>query len=298
MYLPETSRGQSEGGRKLKTVARLARIGGYPLETSLVRFEKLRPLLKWAGGKRWLVPYLRPLWEPQASRRLVEPLCGGLAVTFGLQPKRALLNDVNPHLINFYQQVKKGLRAEIIMENSKAVYYRHRERFNQLIKEKKWDTSEAALLFYYLNHTDYNGLCRFNDSGLFNVPFGRYTQINYVRDFGPYADALSDWRFTCGDFAKAKVEEDDFVYVDPPYDVEFRQYSAGGFAWDDQVRLAHWAADLGVPTVISNQATDRIVKLYRSLGFSLKFVEVPRFINCVGTKRGPVREVLGTKGVD
>lgn len=218
-------------------------------------------------------------------------------MTFGLQPRRALLNDINPHLINFYQQVKKGFKVEITMENNKALYYRHRERFNQLIKEKRWDTAEAAQLFYYLNHTDYNGLCRFNDSGLFNVPFGRYRQINYVLDFGSYADALSDWKFACGDFTKVKVEADDFVYVDPPYDVEFRQYSSGGFAWDDQVRLVHWAADLGVPMVISNQATDRVVKLYKSMGFSLKFIEVPRFINCVGTKRGPVREVLGTKGV-
>ena len=93
------------------------------------------------------------------------------------------------------------------------------------------------------------------------------------------------------------MEKDDFVYVDPPYDVEFRQYSAEGFAWDDQMRLADWASDLGVPTVISNQATDRIVKLYRSRGFSLKFIDVPRFINCIGTKRGPVTEVVGTKGV-
>ncbi len=268
------------------------------METSLVRYEGLRPLLKWAGGKRWLVPYLRPIWQRFSNRRLVEPLCGGLAVTFGLQPTRALLNDINPHLINFYQQVKKGLKAEITMENDKAMYYRYRDWFNQLIKEKRWDTPQAAQLFYYLNHTDYNGLCRFNNSGLFNVPFGRYRQINYVRNFGSYADALSDWKFTCGDFSKVRVEGDDFVYVDPPYDVEFRQYSAGGFTWDDQVRLANWAAKLSVPVTISNQATNRVVKLYRSLGFSLQFIDVPRFINCVGTKRGPVEEVLGTKGVE
>jgi DNA adenine methylase len=267
------------------------------LETSLVRYEKLRPLLKWAGGKRWLVPYLRPIWESHANRRLVEPLCGGLAVTFGLQPKKALLNDINPHLFNFYQQIKRGLELDIPMENDREMYYRHREKFNRLIEENKWSTPEAAQLFYYLNHTGYNGLCRFNASGLFNVPFGRYTQIKYSRDFEAYAAALSDWRFTCGDFSKVKVEDNDFAYVDPPYDVEFRQYSAGGFSWDDQERLAAWAADLAAPVVISNQATDRIVKLYKSLGFTLQFVDGPRFISCIGDKRGPVKEVLGTKGV-
>ncbi len=216
-------------------------------------------------------------------------------MTFGLQPKRALLNDINQHLINFYQQVKNGLKVGIAMENDKELYYRHRDRFNQLVMDNRWDTPEAAQLFYYLNRTDYNGLCRFNSTGKFNVPFGRYLRISYERDFSPYADALADWHFTCSDFSKVKVETDDFVYVDPPYDVEFRQYSAGGFTWDDQVRLANWAAELDTTVVVSNQATDRIMKLYKSLGFSLRFVEVPRFINSVGTKRGPVREVLGTK---
>lgn len=267
------------------------------METSLVRYEGLKPPLKWAGGKRWLVPYLRPIWQRFSNRRLVEPLCGGLAVTFGLQPTRALLNDINPHLINFYQQVKKGLETRITMENREVLYYRHRDRFNRLIEQNKWDTPEAAELFYYLNHTDYNGLCRFNSSGLFNVPFGKYSRINYIRDFGPYVEALADWRLTSSDFSKVKVEGNDFVYVDPPYDVEFRQYSAGGFTWEDQVRLANWAAELDTPLVISNQATERIVELYRSLGFSLQFAEVPRFINSVGAKRGPVREVLGTKSI-
>lgn len=267
------------------------------METSLVRFERLRPLLKWAGGKRWLVPHLRPIWEPYSNRRLVEPLCGGLAITFGLQPRKALLNDINPHLMNFYQQVKTGLKASIPMENSKKFYYQNRDRFNRLIKEDRWKTPEAAQLFYYLNHTGYNGLCRFNAAGLFNVPFGKYSQINYERDFGAYSDALSGWEFTCGDFVGVEVKANDFVYVDPPYDVEFRQYSAGGFSWEDQERVARWAAGLGVPVVISNQATERIKKLYKDLGFSLQTVNVPRFINCIGTKRGSVKEVLGMKGV-
>lgn len=267
------------------------------METSLVRYERLKPLLKWAGGKRWLVPYLRPVWERHANRRLVEPLCGGLAVTFGLQPRRALLNDINPHLINFYQQVKKGLKFDIPMKNNKEMYYRYRDRFNQLIGGNRSNTSEAAQLFYYLNHTGYNGLCRFNSSGLFNVPFGKYSQINYVRNLNGYVDALSDWEFIRNDFSEVEVEDTDFVYVDPPYDVEFRQYVASGFSWADQERVAKWAAGLGVPVVISNQATERIVKLYRSLDLSLQFVDGPRFISCIGNKRGPAKEVLGTKGI-
>jgi DNA adenine methylase len=260
--------------------------------------EKTRPPLKWAGGKRWLVRYLLPIWTPHSSRRLVEPMCGGLAVTFGLKPRQALLNDINPHLINFYQQIKRGLKVDIPMVNDKELYYKHRERFNQLIKENNWNTSEAAQLFYYLNHTGYNGLCRFNKSGLFNVPFGRYSKINYLKNFQPLTQIFTDWEFSCGDFSNVNISSDDFVYIDPPYDVEFRQYSAEGFSWEDQVRLANWTASLNSPVIISNQATDRVVELYKSLRFDCKFIDGPRFISCVGNKRGPVKEVLATMRVE
>ena len=88
-----------------------------------IEFTALRPPLKWAGGKRWQVPYLLPLWQAHAHRRLVEPFCGGLAVTLGLAPKRAVLNDVNPHLINFYRWLARGLAIEAPMENDERAYY-------------------------------------------------------------------------------------------------------------------------------------------------------------------------------
>src|SRR6185503_2372260 len=87
-----------------------------------------KPPLKWAGGKRWLVPHLKPIWEENSHRRYVEPFCGGLAVVLGLQPKKALLNDINPHLINFYRQLRDGLYMNIEMRNEEKLFYRHRER--------------------------------------------------------------------------------------------------------------------------------------------------------------------------
>src|SRR5205823_6126534 len=158
-------------------------------------------------------------------RRLVEPFCGGLAVTLGLMPKRALLNDVNPHLINFYKQLKGGLVSKLRQENKSSVFYSHREEFNRLLKAGEGNTPQAAELFYYLNRTGYNGLCRFNRSGEFNVPFGKYTTINYKRDFLPYKKVLANWEFSNTTFDRIPVEPDDFVYADPPYDVEFTQYS-------------------------------------------------------------------------
>ena len=254
------------------------------------------PPLKWAGGKRWQVPHLLPLWHRHVHRRLVEPFCGGLAVTMGLAPTRALLNDANPHLVNFYRHVARGLDVTVDMVNDEAAYYAHRERFNELLVQGKDDTAEAAQLFYYLNRTGYNGLCRFNKRGLFNVPFGRYRAINYVEDFAVFERAFRGWTFTSGDFEDVELDSKDFVYADPPYDVPFVQYAKGGFGWDDQQRAAEWLARHRGPVVLVNQATPRIVKLYRKLGYTLSYRSAPRRISCTGD-RTPAREVLAVRNL-
>jgi DNA adenine methylase len=118
-----------------------------------------------------------------------------------------------------------------------------------------------------------------------------------VRDFGAYRGTLSRWHFTWGDFEKLELEDDDFIYSDPPYDVPFRQYSRDGFEWSEQVRLARWLARHKGPVVLSNQATERILTLYESLGFHLKLLNAPRSISRTGD-RTPAREVLATRGFD
>jgi len=253
-----------------------------------------KPPLKWAGGKRWLVPFLEPLWQPYSNKRLVEPFCGGLAVTLGLMPEKALLNDINPCLINFFAWLRRGLYINITMENDEELYYRHRSRFNQLLEESKENSRETAELFYYLNRTGYNGLCRFNRKGKFNVPFGKYRNINYRHNFYPYRSILAGWKFICGDFEKMAIKKDDFIYADPPYDVEFQQYTGGGFPWGDQVRLAQWLAAHPGPVATSNQGTDRIINLYLELGFNIKFIDGPRKISCTGN-RTPAKEILAFK---
>jgi DNA adenine methylase len=135
-----------------------------------VQVVPVRPPLKWAGGKRWLVPHIAEIWERHnKDRRLVEPFCGGLAVTLSLRPERALLNDINPHAVHFYSWLRRGLRVDDHLEfaNSEPLYYRHRKRFNELISNSGVESAEAAALFYYLNRTCYNGLCRFNSKGEF-----------------------------------------------------------------------------------------------------------------------------------
>jgi DNA adenine methylase len=254
------------------------------------------PPLKWAGGKRWQLPYLRPVWARHAHRRLVEPFCGGLAVTLGLTPARAILNDVNPHLIAFYGWLRRGLQITIPLENDEKLFYAHRRRFNALLASGQPHDAEAASLFYYLNRTGYNGLCRFNRSGEFNVPFGSYKRIAYRRDFSEYRAAFAGWDFSTGDFEAISLEATDFVYADPPYDVEFRQYAQGGFAFEDQVRTATWLAGHRGPVILVNQATERMADLYVRLHYDVSYLDAPRRIACTGDRR-PAREIMATRNL-
>ncbi len=258
---------------------------------------ELKPPLKWAGGKRWLVPHLLPYWEQFRDRRLVEPFCGGLAVTLGLLPEHALLNDRNPHLIHFYTSLKRGFEITLPMENDEKLFYSHRERFNELVQNGNSASAEAASLFYFLNRTGFNGLCRFNQSGRFNVPFGEYKRINYVRDFSAYARTFADWQFVSGDFASVHIQPTDFIYADPPYDTEFTQYSKEVFDWKEQICAAEWLSQHKGPVLLSNQATNRIVDLYGRLGFRLRFLDAPRRISCTGDRQ-PAREVLAIKNIE
>jgi DNA adenine methylase len=243
------------------------------------------------------VPYLKPFWEKHRHRRYVEPFCGGLAVLLGMQPDEAWLNDNNSHLINFYGWMQRGLRTEIEMRNDRDLYYQHRDAFNQYVRDGREREKTVSELFYYLNRTCYNGLCRFNRKGEFNVPFGSYKHINYMADFDAYYEVLQPWSFTISDFEQMALDQDDFVYADPPYDVQFTQYSQYGFKWEDQVRLAHWLAKHPGPTIISNQATERIVDLYKNLGYTvIYYYPVPRRIRCNGD-RTPAIEVLALRNI-
>jgi len=256
----------------------------------------LKPPLKWAGGKRWLVPQLEQLYAPHRGRRLVEPFVGGLSVALGLRPARALLGDVNVHVVNFYAWIQRGLSVRIPARNDERLYYHHRTRFNALTTGGESDGAEAAQLFYFLNRTGYNGLCRFNSKGEFNVPFGRYATIHYERDFHTHRGVLSSWTFRPGSFETTPLEPGDFIYADPPYDMSFTQYASTDFGWADQVALAEWLARHAGPVVASNLATPRIMSLYERLGFQIAIVKAPRRISCTGD-RAAVQELLATRNL-
>jgi DNA adenine methylase len=259
--------------------------------------------LKWAGGKRWLVPRLKQLLgHDLAQRRLVIPFCGGLGDALGLLPTRALLNDVNPYLINFYQWWQRGQLAldPAAFQDERTVYYLNRKRFNELILTGQADTAEAAALFFYLNRTGFNGLCRFNRTGGFNVPHGTRSKRLDLEAYAQYVAGTvpADWCFTCGDFALLRAQHysqenclADIILCDPPYDGTFADYSQGGFTWADQERLVDWLTPHQGPVILCNAATDRIKKLYQAAGFQISILTAPRSIAGNGD-RTPAQEVL------
>ena len=182
------------------------------------------------------------------------------------------------------------------MEYDKELFYVHRKRFNELLRLGQAESAEAAALFYYLNRTGFNGLCRFNSKGEFNVPFGRYKDVNYLRDFSAYEPLFAKWEFRSDDFEAVPLEPGDFIYADPPFDVEFTQYAKEAFGWEEQVRAAEWLARHQGPVILSNQATERVVELYTKLGFQLRYLDGPRRISCTGD-RSPAREVLAFRNL-
>lgn len=244
------------------------------------------------------LPYLESLYKDHRDKPFVEPFCGGCSLALGLEPDIALLNDWSPHLINFWWEVQMGFEIDLQMINDRDVYYQYRDEFNTRILAYEYVTKRSAELFYYLNKTCFNGLWRVNKKGRFNVPFGKYAQINYQYNFREYESLLSPWTFLFGDFEDIQWTNLDgaFIYADPPYDDGFTQYTADGFNWPDQVRLARWLAGRNGPVVASNRATPRIVKLYQDLGFDLEYRNGAQNISSAGN-RNDILEMVATRNL-
>jgi DNA adenine methylase len=264
----------------------------------------LRPFLKWAGGKRQLLPAILRL-IPDHFETYHEPFLGGGAVFFALAAegrfKRAVLGDQNRDLICCYQAIANDV--ESVIEElrrhpyDEAHYYKVRSR----IPEKMSLHARAARTIY-LNRAGFNGLYRVNQSGQFNVPFGSYKRPLICDEprLRRVAEALQGVKVECRDFVDSAVEADrgDFVYFDPPYvplsaTSSFTAYSKDGFGLAEQTRLAATLRALGargVPALLSNSDCPVTVDLYR--GLPMERLVVRRSINSVGTGRGGVSELL------
>lgn len=261
---------------------------------------EMPPVLKWVGGKRWLVPRLVEYYDKR--RRLVDPFVGGMSVPLGLRAEQCSISDINPHLINLYRWLQAGLVWDpsdgVDFTNTEAVYYRNRDRFNELCDATTgdWWTKEGALLFYYLNRSCFNGLCRFNEQGKFNAAYGKYKKLVYTTDFSGYREAMAGWEISYGTYLRITTRSTDFIYADPPYDNTFTRFATTDFTWDDQVLLATWLAAHPGPVITSNAYTERIVDMYTRLDFKVYIGDAPRKVSCDGN-RASVKEILAMKNI-
>ena len=273
----------------------------------------VRPFLKWAGGKRQLLPEIVKYVPKLTSKHTYyEPFIGGGALLFELQHQKAVINDSNKELINCYEVVRDSL-DELMEElskdkysNSERSYYEMRDLDRSTKKYAILSKVEKAARIIYLNKTCYNGLFRVNSQGQFNVPFGRYKNPNFLDDAVLRAvnKYLSSNTITLSnqDFEKAVqgAKRGDFVYLDPPYDpvsetASFTGYDVNGFNRDEQERLKKVFDDLtvkGCKVMMSNSCTDFILDLYKDYQDTTKKVRATRSINSNALKRGMVEEVL------
>lgn len=240
--------------------------------------NEVAPFLKWAGGKRWLVQNYAELF-PDSYERLVEPFLGGAAIFFHLAPKRALLSDLNPELIQAYQAIRADWESvwDKLRKHQTAHLKSPTAYYYEVRASRPSSDSGRAAKFIYLNRTCWNGLYRVNLKGEFNVPRGTKDSVLMPDDdFCAVANRLRNTVLRVGDFAETlkQTGKGDFVFVDPPYTANhnyngFLKYNEKIFSWEDQKRLAscvNEAVERGAAVLVTNAAHESVRRLYRGLG--------------------------------
>ena len=294
--------------------ARLKHLNPVRLSPAPMQAKSLvQPFLKWAGGKRQLLPYIKS-FIPKSFDRYFEPFVGGGAVLFDLKHPKAFINDANGELINLYEVIRDdpdALLSEVEKHKNAAKNKNDEKYFYQLREQDRDDNLynrlsevERAARILYLNKTCFNGLFRVNSQGQFNAPFGKYpnpniAHENIIRAVSKYLKG-KDISITSTDFAKAvkTARAGDFIYFDPPYDPvsdtsSFTGYHKSAFGRSEQTRLFKVFKDLdrrGCKVMLSNSDTRFIRDLYK--GYTKEDILATRRINAVGSGRGAIREVL------
>ncbi|MEI5640384.1 MULTISPECIES: Dam family site-specific DNA-(adenine-N6)-methyltransferase [unclassified Pseudoalteromonas] len=269
--------------------------------------QKTRAFLKWAGGKYSLVEDIAKRLQAASTEAdtLVEPFVGAGSVFLNTHFKHYILNDINADLINLYNELKRtpdefvsdAKRLFVELNNHPDAYYAYRKQFNESI-----DIYERAILFLYMNRHGYNGLCRYNLKGIFNVPFGKYKKPYFPeRELYVFAEKAQSATFTCQSYSEVfnAIPDNAVVYCDPPYvplskTASFTSYAKGGFDLDDQARLANLAEltafERQTPVLISNHDTVWTRKIYNQA--KLDVIKVKRTISPKGNGRNKVGELM------
>ncbi|MDO5028798.1 MAG: Dam family site-specific DNA-(adenine-N6)-methyltransferase [Bacillota bacterium] len=291
--------------------------------------KKIKPFLKWAGGKGQLLSEIEKFYpfENERITKYAEPFVGGGAVLFDILSKYKIeevyINDINAELINTYINVRdnvdklicilKVFQEEYIPLDTgrrKLYYLDKRSRFNELkVKEDEVLNIEKAALMIFLNKTCFNGLYRVNKKGLFNVPMGSYKNPMICDDKNLLAvsKSLENVIIKCGDYRESGdfIDKNTFVYFDPPYrpitdTASFTAYTENSFNDEDQIKLSNFVNDMnrkGAKILLSNsdpKNTDKEDNFFENIysSFNIKRVKASRMINRNSNSRGKIKELL------
>lgn len=254
----------------------------------------MKPILKYRGGKSNEIKFILP-HIPKDYETYVEPFVGGGALYFHLEPNKAIINDINKRLIDFYLTVKnsfKTLKNELfeleniydsnqsLYENLKSItdsykhvpnenetlYYKLRDMYNGKVEKGYLD----ATLYYFINKTSYSGMIRFNSKGEYNVPFGRYKHFNTDLLTFEHHRLLKSSDILNLDYSEVfnRCKNNDFIFLDPPYDCIFNDYGnieKDGFNEDEQVRLCQNFKNLSCKALMVIGKTKLTESLYKGL---------------------------------
>lgn len=251
----------------------------------------MKPVIKYRGGKSKEIPLLTP-YIPHYRGRYIEPFLGGGAMYFHLEPRRAVINDINTKLMTFYlavqqnyldlseelarleriysanrnafEALKQDHPNERVDDRNEALYYQFRDMYNGLIEP----TYSAAALYYFINKTAYSGMIRYNAKGEYNVPYGRYKNFNTTLITEQHHQLLANTEIHNADYREifALTQPDDFVFLDPPYDCIFSDYGNNeykdGFSEDNHRQLANDFHNLNCRALMVIGATQLTRELY------------------------------------
>lgn len=265
--------------------------------------ERIKPFLRWAGGKSWFIDHLTDLLDGHEFTNYYEPFLGGGSIFFSINVTGAVatLSDANRELIDTYIAIRDDVETVIkhfaTYENTSEFYYKLRAK-------EPTDPAERAARFIYLNHTSYNGLYRVNRQGKYNVPFGnRKSDTIDVEEIRKASRALAGVNLISGDFENRSdvIQEGTLVFLDPPYTVShndngFIQYNQSIFSIEDQERLAQYIQfimDRGAYFILTNAAHNAIREIFADCGRSM-LVERQSLIGGKKAKRGLTSELVFT----
>jgi DNA adenine methylase len=251
----------------------------------------MKPMIKYAGGKSREIEVIKR-FIPEYKGRYIEPFFGGGALYFYLEPQKAIINDVNSKLIEFYlgirnkfPQIKKELislerqyvsnridfekireKTDIKVEDAnEKLYYQMRDFFNNNLKSD----FHPATVYFFINKTAYSGMIRYNKEGKYNVPYGRYKNFNTELVSENHSVLLKRSEIYCEDYKKIfdMSDKDDFIFLDPPYDCVFSNYGnkemVNGFTEEMHKKLSENFKNLKSKALMVIGKTSFIEELYK-----------------------------------